>query len=92
MCIDISFVKILIPAVLADMLLSSHPDCKDQSKGGGQVCCKDCIAKKGGGEEAPEGFEVDEAAAVGGGNGKGGKLINRGAVVGVLDGGDDLLD
>ncbi len=67
------------------MLLSSHPDCEDQSKGGGQVCCEDRIAKEGGREEAPEGFEVDKAAAVGGGNGKGGKLINRGAVVDVLD-------
>ncbi len=92
MCVDVSFIKILIPAVLADMLLSSHPDCKDQSKGRGQVRCEDRIAKEGGGEEAPEGFKVDEAAAVSRGNGKGGKLINRGAVVNVLDGGDDLLD
>jgi hypothetical protein len=92
MCVDVSFVKILIPAVLTDMLLSSHPDCKDQSKGGGRVRCKDCIAMEGGGEEAPKGFEVDEAAAVGRGNGKGGELIDRGAVVDVLNGGDDLLD
>jgi hypothetical protein len=92
MCVDVSFIKILIPAVLADMLLLSHPDCKDQSKGGGQVCYEDRIAKEGDGEEAPEGFKVDKAAAVGKGNGKGGELINRGAVVDVLDGGDDLLD
>jgi hypothetical protein len=92
MCVDVSFIKILILAMLADMLLSNHPDCKDQSKGGGRVCCEDCIANEGGGEEAPEGFEVDEAAAVGRGNGKGGKLIDRGAVVDVLNGGDNLLD
>jgi hypothetical protein len=91
-CVDVSFVKILIPAMLADMLLLSHPDCKDWSKGGGQVRCKDRIAKKGGGEKAPEGFKVDKAATVGGGNGKGGEIINRGAVVDVLDGGDDILD
>ncbi len=92
MCVDVSFVKILIPAVLADMLLLSYPDCKDQSKGGGQVRCKDCIAKEGGGEEAPEGFKVDEATTVGGENGKGGKLVNREAVVDVLNGRDNLLD
>jgi hypothetical protein len=91
-CIDVSLIKILIPAVLADMPLSSHPDCEDQSKGGRQVHCKDCIAKEGGGEEAPKGFKVDKTAAVGGGNGKGGKVINRGAVVNVLDGRDNLLD
>ncbi len=48
--------------------------------------------KEGGEEETPEGFEVDKAAAAGGGNGKGDKLINPGAVVDVLDGGEDLLD
>ncbi len=70
--IDIPLIEILVPAVLADMLLSSHPACKDEGKGGGQVRCKDCIAKNRGGEKGEEAFEVSNAAAVHGGSGEGG--------------------
>jgi hypothetical protein len=46
--IDDPLVKTLVPAVLADVLLLSRPACEYEGKGGGQVLCEDCIAKKGG--------------------------------------------
>jgi hypothetical protein len=62
--VDFSLVKALVPAVLMDMLLLRCPICKDEGKGGGQVCCKDCVAEEGGRKEALEGFEVDEATSI----------------------------
>ncbi len=46
--IDIPLVKNLVPAMLADVLLLSHPACEYEGKGGGQVRCKDPIAKEEG--------------------------------------------
>ncbi len=49
--IDVPFIKTLVPAMLADILLSSRPAYEYEGKEGGQVRCKDCIAKEGGGEK-----------------------------------------
>ena len=92
MGVDVTLVKIHVPTVFADIFLPRCPGCKDQRKGGGGVRCEDHIAEEGGGEEAPEGFKVDKTAAVGGGSGEGGKIVCRGTVCNVLNGGDDHLD
>ncbi len=41
MSINVPLIKNLVPAVLADVLLSSCPTCKYEGKGGGQLHCKD---------------------------------------------------
>ncbi len=56
--IDDHLVEILVPAVLADVLLSSRLACEYEGEGEGQVLCKDCIAKKGGGEKGAEAIEI----------------------------------
>ncbi len=43
--IDNTLFETLVPALLADVLLLSRPACKYEGEGGGQVLCKDCIAK-----------------------------------------------
>jgi hypothetical protein len=90
--VDVTLVKIHVPTVFADIFLPRCPGCKDQRKGGGGVRCEDHIAEEGGGEEAPEGFKVNETAAVGGGSGEGGEIVCHGTVCNVLNGGDDHLD
>ncbi len=84
MCVDVCLAKTLVHAMLMDMLLSSCPTCEDNGEGGGQVRCNDRVAEEGGGEVATEGFEVDEAAVVRGGDGEGGKSVDHGIVANVL--------
>jgi hypothetical protein len=69
--IDVPLVKNLVPAMLVDVLLSSRPACEYEGEGGGQVRCKDCIAKEGGGEKGAEAFKIRKAAACCGGSGEG---------------------
>ena len=90
MGVDVALVENLFPVVLVDVLLSSHPACKDEGKGGEGVSCEDCIAKERSREETPESFEVDDTCGVV--RGVGGLVIDREASVDVLNGGDDLLD
>jgi hypothetical protein len=90
--IDVPLVKNLIPAMLMDVLLSSCPTCEYEGKGGGQVRCKDCIAKEGGGEKRAEAFEISDAAAWCRGSGEGGQIINRQTVGDVPSGGNGHLD
>ncbi len=90
--IDNPLVKTLVPVVLADVLLSSCPACKYEGKGGGQVLCEDCIAKKGGGGKGAEAFEIRQAASCRGGSGEGGQIVNRQAVDDVPGRGNGHLD
>ncbi len=72
--IDDPLIETLVPAVLADVLLSSRPACEYEGKGGeGQVLCKDCIAKKGGGEKGAEAFKIRQAMVCHGGSGEAAK-------------------
>ncbi len=80
MSIDNPLVKTLVPAMLVDVLLSSRPACKYEGEGGGQVLCKDCIAKKGGREKGAEAFKIKQATACCGGSGEGGQIVNHQAV------------
>ena len=43
MGINVTLVETLFPVVLVDILLSSHPACKDEGKEGEGVCCEDHI-------------------------------------------------
>jgi hypothetical protein len=85
-------VETLIPAVLADVLLSSHPACEYEGEGGGQVLCEDCIAKKGGGEQGAEAFKIRHATACCGGSGEGSQIVERQAVGDVPCRGNGHLD
>ncbi len=92
MSIDNTLAKILIPAMLADVLLSSLPACEFLGEGGGQVLCKDCIAKEGGGEKGAETFEIRKAVACCRGSGEGGQIVDRQTVGDVLGRGNSHLD
>ncbi len=59
--IGVPLVKILVPAVLEDVLLSSCPACEYEGKGGGQIHCKDHIAKEGGRGKGAETFKISNA-------------------------------
>ncbi len=56
--IDNPLIETLVPAVLADVLLLSHPACKYEGEGGGQVRREDPIAKEGGREKGAEAFKI----------------------------------
>jgi hypothetical protein len=92
MRIDNPLIETLVPAVLADVLLLSHPACKYEGKGGGQVRCKDHIAKEGGWEKGAEAFEIRKATPCCGRSGEGGQFINRQTVGDVPGGGNTHLD
>ncbi len=92
MSIDNPLVETLVPAVLADVLLSSCPACDYEGKGGGQILCKNRIAKKGGRGKGAEAFEIRQAVACHGGSGEGGQIVDRQAVGDVPGRGDGHLD
>ncbi len=90
--IDNPLIDTLVPAVLAGVLLLSHPACKYEGKGGGQVRCEDCIAKEGGGEKGAEAFKIRKAAVCCGGSGGGSHIVDCQTVGDVPGGGNGHLD
>ncbi len=88
--IDILFVEVLVFVLGGYKLFLSRPAREDKGKGGEGVCCKDHIAEERSREDAPKGFEVDDACGVI--RGKGRQVVDHEASVNVLDGGEDLLD
>ena len=90
--IDNPLIETLVPAVLADVLLSSRPACKYEGKGGGQVRCEDCIAKEGGREKGAEAFKIRKAAVCCGGSGGGSHIVDCQTVGDVPGGGNGHLD
>ena len=71
--IDNPLVETLVPAVLADVLILSHPACKYEGEGGGQVHCKDHIAKGGAGKKELRPLRLERPHRVAAGVGRAAK-------------------
>ena len=70
----------------------SCPACKYEGKGGGQVSCKDCIAKEGGGGKGAEAFKIRKALTSCKGSVDGSHIVNCQTVGDVPGGGNGHLD
>ncbi len=92
MSIDNPLIETLVPVMLANVLLLSRPACKYEGEGGGQVSCKDCIAKEGGRKKGAEAFKIRKALTSCKGSVDGSHIVNCQTVGDVPGGGNGHLD